>query len=129
MDFSIEDRAIVAAIDTGPACSKVPAEVSLIERCSKTIEDCMVERTVQFAALCRYQRAPDPEVHQLIDLELPDRIQHTNRSIRSESRTTCVDRTVKAFGVEREFDVLMDLSININTSVVDTEAVAPLVSA
>ncbi len=81
MDFSEEGHAIVTAIETSPACAKVPAEVGLIKRCSKAIEDRVVKRAIQFAALCRHQHAPEPDVHLLINLELPDRIQHPDARI------------------------------------------------
>src|SRR5437773_8939657 len=131
MDFPEEGRAVVTAIETSPTITPVsaetPAEVGLIKRCSKAIKDRVVERTIQFATLCRHQHAPEPYVHQLINLELPDRIQQADIGITPETCTcTSADVTVKTFGVELETDVLMDLPVDINTSVVDPKAVAVL---
>ena len=96
MDFSEEDRAIVTTIETSPTWSNVPTEVSGIERCPKAIEDRVVERAIQFAPLCRHQRAPDPEVHCLSKLELPDRIEFIVNA-----------KTAKALGVDLPRAVLL----------------------
>ena len=116
IDFPEEDHALVTAKDTSPASAEVPADVGLIERRPKAIVDLVVEWTIQFASFCRHQGAPDPEVHGPGNLELPDRIDQADVRITIEP-SSCVDRTVKAFGVERELDVLMDPSVDIDTSV------------
>ena len=74
IDSPEEDHAIVTAEDTSPAPAKAPAVVDWIERRPKAIIDLVVERAIQFASLCRHQGAPDPEVNDLVKLELPDRI-------------------------------------------------------
>ena len=140
IDFPEEDNAIVTAEGTSPAPAEAPADVGLIERRPKAIVDLVVERTIQFASLCRHQGAPDPEVNSPAKLELPDRIDQAHVRVTSKliiitrtttrdvvlSHTTQVYRTIKAFGVERELDVLMDPSVDIDTSVVDSEGVVPL---
>src|SRR4029077_1545528 len=88
----------------------------------------VVERTIQFSTFCRHQHPPEPYVHQLIDLELPDRIQYADIGIiRVSSR--CVERAVKTIGIELKTDKLVDLSVDINTSVVDPKCVAVLCTA
>src|SRR2546426_6678684 len=117
IDFPEEDHAIVTAKGTSPASADAPADVGLIERRPKAIVDLVVERTIQFTSLCWHQGAPDPEVNGPAKLELPDRIDqaHVRVTIKLTTGrpvyTTPVDRTVKAFGVERELDVLMDPSV------------------
>src|SRR5687767_15813308 len=125
MDFSKENGAIVAAIDPGPTWAEVPAEIGLVERRSEAIEDRVVERAIQFTSLCRHQRTPDPEVHELIELELPDRIEQADIAVTREMISTSADCTVKTFGIECELDVLMDPAVDIDTSVVDIKLVAP----
>ena len=95
MDFAEEGYAIVTAIETSPTCAKTPAEVGLIKRCSKAIEDRVVKRTIQFATLCRHQHPPEPHVHLLIDLELPDRIQYADIGITPKSIAPAPSVTVQ----------------------------------
>ena len=135
IDLPEEDHALVTAKGASPASAEAPADVGLIERRPKAIVDLVVERTIQFASLCRHQGAPDPEVHGPGKLEPPDRIEQADVRVTIKLTTgwpvytTPVDRTVKAFGVEHELDVLMDPSVDIETSVVDGERVVPLCTA
>src|SRR6266850_4939656 len=122
IDSPEEDHAIVTAKHTSPSCTNVPAVVVGEERSPKAIEGRVVERAVQFASLCRHQGAPEPDVRVLIILDLPDRIDQADITITRKS-CTCANRTVKTFGVEGELDVLMDLSVDIDTSIVDIEVV------
>jgi len=128
IDFPEEDHALVTAKGTSPASAEAPADVGLIKRRPKAIIDLVVEWTIQFASLCWHQGAPDPEVNGPGKLELPDRIDQADVRITIEPSSP-VDRTVKAFGVERELDILMDTSVDIDTRVVDGERVVPLCTA
>jgi hypothetical protein len=124
IDSPEEDHAIVTAKQPSPTWANVPAVVVGKERRPKAIEGRVVEGAIQFASLCRHQGAPKPDVHELIILDLPDRIDQADITITRELSTTTANRTVKTFGVEGELDVLMDLSVDIDTSVVDSEVVA-----
>jgi hypothetical protein len=71
-----QDHAIVTAIETSPTYAKaVVVEVCGVEWRLKAFEGRVVERPIQFAALAWHQCAPDPDVHEVIKLELPDRIE------------------------------------------------------
>ena len=83
-DATPQDRAIVTAINTSPTCAEAPAKVCGVERRLKAFVDRVVERPIQFAALAWHQRTPDPEVHEVIKLKLPDRIDQADIGISRE---------------------------------------------
>jgi hypothetical protein len=91
MEFTKEGHAIVAAIHTSTTCTKIRAEVSWVKRRPKTIVDRVIEGSIQFATLCRHQHAPEPDVHWLTNLELPDDIEHAHTGI--TSKCICSRRT------------------------------------
>src|SRR5215831_5781231 len=129
VDLAPEHRAVVTAIDTSPASAEFPGEVCGLERRLILFEGRGVERTIQLAARIWHQQTPDPDVHVLIKLELPDRIEQTDINC-AVPAIGCLTKwiaplaiTIKAFGVELELDDLRDSAVDIDTGVADPEAV------
>src|SRR5215475_12679921 len=127
VDLTPEDRTVVTAIDTSPASAEFPGEVCGLERRPILIEGRGVERTIQLAARIWDQQTPNPDVHVLIKLELPDRIEQTDvilsPGVGCLTKRIAATVTIKAFGVELELDDLRDSAVDIDTSIGDPEAV------
>src|SRR5437867_5005915 len=127
VNLTPEGHAVVTAIDTSPASAEFPGEVCRLERRPILIEGRGEERTVQLAARIWDQQTPDPDVHVLIKLELPDRIEQTDLilspGVGCLTKRTARTITIKAFSVELELDDLRDSAVDIDTSVVDPAAV------
>src|SRR6185437_2017750 len=132
VNLAPEGRRIVTTIETGSTTApsvKIAAEVGREKRRPETIEGRMVEGTVQLTALAREQHAPDPDIDHLIELKLADCIEQADRGVSSKTSPTAnllrADNiTVEAIRIELELAILVDLPVDVDTSIVDGELIA-----
>src|SRR5688572_7041663 len=115
-------HAVVARVDAGTAGPEVDAEVRRVEGRLIRVIGARVERSVQLLPFGRHEQTAAPDVEVRAELDLRDAVEQV------ELGEVAV-LTEDAIGVELEFEILMNLTVDVDTSVVDVEILRPIVAA